>query len=528
MSHYARKDNFWIVLVATLLLIFSTIPNWVGYRVQTDELSYKGIFFDSQDYAVHISMLRAGMQGDWAYQFRFTTEPHRAAYIRLFYIVLGQINRLFQFDPALFFEIARWIFGYLAIFAIYSLAKRVIRETQWQRVAILLAVFGSGLGWLQLIYGWLPGPITPIDFWLIDAYVFFSIALFPHFSFVTASLCFVFIMYLDYLDKGNWKYIFGIASVSIVTQFVNPIAFILVDLALVVVSLMIWIQKQKIVWQQFAALGIIAIAQLPLLIYNFNLLTNDPVWSQFTRQNKTLSPPPLYYLWGFGFLWVFALAGLVFALHKRKPALLGLTAWIVTGLLLAYAPFAIQRRFLHGATIPLGFLAAYGLAQLTQIFSQRFHWLTRRNISIVIIVVSFASISSLYLIVGRSLYLLGHPTELYYPTTINPALTWLQKHASPNDFVLSAAPSGLLIAQKTNLRAYLGHEMETLNHDSKTQLVEAYFQGKTDPDWLKMTSVSWVLYGPYERDLAAGHIFQGENMQVAFRSQDVLIYRVNK
>lgn len=64
--------------------------------------------------------------------------------------------------------------------------------------------------------------------------------------------------------------------------------------------------------------------------------------------------------------------------------------------------------------------------------------------------------------------------------------------------------------------------------DSKIQLVEAFFQVKTDPVWLKMTSVSCVLYGPYERNLVAGHTFQDENMQIAFHSPDVLIYRVDK
>ncbi|MFL7868828.1 MAG: hypothetical protein AB8I58_08375, partial [Anaerolineales bacterium] len=330
MHKHNRKDILWIAVVATLILLYSTIPNWVGYRAQTEELAYKGIFFDPQDYAVHLSMMQAGMQGNWAYQFRYTTEEHQRAYTRLFYLVLGQINRLFQLDPATLFDIARWLFGYLALFAIYALTKRVFKKTLWQRVAFLLAVFGSGLGWLQLIFGWVPGPITPIDFWLIDAYVFFGIAMFPHFAFVTAALCLVFLLYLDYLEKGSWARITAIAVIAILTQFVNPIAFVLVDVALAIATITIWFQKRKIDWGQFSALGVIAVAQLPLLVYNFNLLNNDPMWSQFTHQNETLSPPLVYYLWGFGLLWLFALIGLVPAIRQRSPALLGAAAWILT------------------------------------------------------------------------------------------------------------------------------------------------------------------------------------------------------
>ena len=169
------------------------------------------------------------MQGDWAYQFRFTTEPHTAAYTRLFYIARGQINRLLQLDPAILFEAARWFLGTLALFALYALAERVFDEARWQRIAFLLAVFGSGLGWLQLMTGWVPGAITPIDFWLIDAYFFFGLALFPHFSFVTALLCLAFAFYLDFLRAANWTRIAWIGTLSILAQFVNPIAFALVD-----------------------------------------------------------------------------------------------------------------------------------------------------------------------------------------------------------------------------------------------------------------------------------------------------------
>ena len=526
MHKHNRKDILWIAVVATLILLYSTIPNWVGYRAQTEELAYKGIFFDPQDYAVHLSMMQAGMQGNWAYQFRYTTEEHQRAYTRLFYLMLGQTNRLFQLDPATLFDIARWLFGYLALFAIYALTKRVFKKTLWQRVAFLLAVFGSGLGWLQLIFGWVPGPITPIDFWLIDAYVFFGIAMFPHFAFVTAALCLVFLLYLDYLEKGSWARITAIAVIAILTQFVNPIAFVLVDVALAIATITIWFQKRKIDWGQFSALGVIAVAQLPLLVYNFNLLNNDPMWSQFTHQNETLSPPLVYYLWGFGLLWLFALIGLVPAIRQRSPALLGAAAWILTGLVLAYAPFAIQRRFLHGVTIPLALLSTQGLISITQYLSKKSVALAQRATSLAIVAVFLISFSNIYLSLGRSLYLLNQPDEFYYPASLNPALIWLDENAAPNEFVLSALPSGQLITQKTDLRVYLGHSMETLDYDTKSSLVDTYFQGQADPNWLETTKVQWVFYGPYERALAGEAIIDDSGLQVAYQSTEVTIYRV--
>ena len=528
-TSHKHKDLIWIALIATLILAFSTLPNWIGYHAQTDELAYKGIFFDPQDYAVHISMLRAGMQGDWAYQFRFTTEPHQGAYTRLFYLAIGQINRLFRLEPALFFEISRWAFGYLALFTVYALTKRFFKDAFWQRITFLLAIFGSGLGWLQLIFGWVPGPITPIDFWLIDAYAFFGIALFPHFSLVTAMLCLVFLLFLDFIKEGRWVHIMGILGIAILTQFVNPIAFVLVDIALATVTIIIWDQTKKIDWKQFFALGLIAAAQLPLLIYNINLLTNDPTWAQFTVQNETLSPPPIYYLWGFGLLWLFALMGLASSsLRRRNPALLGVAAWVVTGFVLAYAHFAIQRRFLHGVTIPLAILATHSLKQIIHVSSQKWPDFVKRANSILFLSVFLISLSSIYLILGRSLFMLNRPSEFFYPASLNPALAWLDENAAPDDFVLSSTPSGQLIAQKTNLRVYIGHEMETLDFNTKSQTVTDFYNHQTDSDWLENSTARWVLYGPYERMLTGNEDFVPVGLETVYHSEGVTIYRVSQ
>jgi hypothetical protein len=520
-----NKELLWVAIVAILTLVLSSIPNWAGYSAETDKLAYKGAFFDPQDYAVHMSMIRAGMQGDWAYQFRFTTELHTAAYTRLFYIALGQINRLLQLDPAILFEAARWLFGALALFALYALTARVFEELHWRRMAFLLAVFGSGLGWLQLMTGWVPGAITPIDFWLIDAYFFFGLALFPHFSFVTALLCLAFALYLDFLRTANWTRIAWIGALSILVQFVNPIAFALVDVAFAAATLAVWMRDRKFQWRHAAALAALAFAQLPLLFYNYMLLNNDPTWSQFTRQNQTLSPPPVYYLWGFGLLWLFALIGIVSAIRNRKAALIACAAWVVTGLLLAYAPFYIQRRFLHAVTIPLALLGTQGLITLSDFATRKWLLFSRRVHSLALLTVFLVSISSVYIGLGRGLYLRGHPDEFFYPASLNNALTWLQDNATQNDFVLSAAPSGLLIAQKTNLRVYIGHEMETLDYMAKSHLVEDFYQGRAKPDWLATTNVNWVFYGPYEQDLSHGRQVTFPDLEVVYQSEGITIYR---
>ncbi|HUE98458.1 MAG TPA: hypothetical protein VMN99_04335, partial [Anaerolineales bacterium] len=158
-----KKDFLWILAVSILILIWSSIPTWAGYQAETQELRFRGIYYDSQDYAVHIATMESGRQGEWAYQFRFTAEQHTPAYIRLFYIVLGHLRKLFGLDPEVAFQLARWALGFVALFALYRLMQRVFPKLFWARAAFMLAALGSGLGWLQLIFNWTSSRITPID-----------------------------------------------------------------------------------------------------------------------------------------------------------------------------------------------------------------------------------------------------------------------------------------------------------------------------------------------------------------------------
>src|SRR5512132_358948 len=141
-----RKDLLWILVVSLLILGWSSIPTWMGYRAETESLRFRGLYYDSQDYSVHIAMMEAGAHGDWAYQFRFTTESHDPAYVRLFYVDLGHLSKWIGFTPEITYELARWVFGLAALFALYRLMQFVFPDLYWARVGFLIAALGSGLG----------------------------------------------------------------------------------------------------------------------------------------------------------------------------------------------------------------------------------------------------------------------------------------------------------------------------------------------------------------------------------------------
>jgi hypothetical protein len=386
-----------------------------------------------------------------------------------------------------------------------------------------LAALGSGLGWLQLVFNWTPRPITPIDFWLIDSYVFFSLSLFPHFTFVTAAMCLALRWWLEFLEAQDWKRIIAIGLIAIIVQFVNPIAFATVDASFLGSALFGWWRDRKIRRGEILALLAVALFQMPLLLYNFTVLSRDPLWSQFTAQNQTLSPSPEYYIWGFAFFWPLALPGFIMAFRSKQNALGAAVFWVMSGFALAYAPFYIQRRFLQNITIPLAILATAGLIGLLQQATIRAPGLTRWRFSLTALLLVLSSLSSLQLGLSQVAYLQTHPQTLYYPASLDLAVDWFREHAQYNDFVLASEQTSQVLAQKAGLRVYLGHEMETLSYKDKSRQVQTFFRGES-PE-IAVKPVAWVVYGPLERQLGPGFKIP-DNTQLVYNSPDLQIYQV--
>lgn len=515
-------ESLIVLLVSTAILTVSSLPNWFGRSLQSEQVSFRGQYFDSQDYAVDIAMMQAGMQGEWAYQMRFTTEEHKPVYIRLFYLALGHISNGLALQPETTYALFRWIFGYLALFSIFRLCRHYFKNKLLLWAAFLLIVFGSGLGWLQLLTGWQFGPITPIDFWLIDAYVFFSLSLFPHFSCTIALMVFGLLGFLSFLQTGKWRFVALACAAGVLTQMVNPIAFAVVDAAIFFAALTAWLNDRTRWRTLIIGLGLIALSQLPLLLYNFTILSRDPVWSQYTAQNVTLSPSPLHYLMGFGLFWPMVVVGVVAAIRERRSEFIGLIGWLLSAFILAYLPTLIQRRFLLAVTIPLGIIGIYGLEKFIGRLGDKFQL---RKPVIVMVTVLMVSISSIYLVYGNIQVMKSLPESTFYPASLDPAFEWLSVNAQPVDFVLGSENTSQLTAQLAGLRVFAGHEMETIHYYDKLNQVVSWYQANLSERALAGSGVKWVVYGPYEKELAPNFI-PGDNLIKMFSNSVVTVYQV--
>ncbi len=546
-----------VIFFSLILVLLSSLPYIVGYRAQTDEMIFSGAVFNRLDVDVYLASMQAGAAGDWTYHLRFTSEPHQGVYAKLTYVVLGHVARWFQLPIPVAYHVFRLLFGLLASLAVYALMAQIFADLFWRRLAFVWALIGSGGGWLQLLFGWLPQPdISPMDFWLNDPYPYFGMLVVPHFSLTTALLAGMLALFLSHLRQpAGWK-VAAIAAFGVLTQLVQSYAPLLADLGMAGAALAVMLQVRRIDWKVITALGVVALSQIPLLVYGVRAFLFDPFWSEFARHNINLSPPPVYYLWGFAFLWLPALVGLwvVFASCLARGALAqgarsarvstslaparsarreeavalsgaqrcqdaGLAAafWLIGVLILAYLPWGLQRRFTHALMLPLTILAVTGLL----VWEGRSKPMARRT---AMLLVGLSAISSLYLTFGLGLYVAGQPADLFDPAPLVEAVDWLSEHATSDDVVLSAPRSGQLLAARGGVVAYIGHPMEMLFYEQKAPLVTAFYRGEASLAELPACGCDWLLIGPYERALGAGDGPPGAVL--AYRRDDVAIYRL--
>lgn len=536
------REWAWVFIVAAVIILMSTLPYVFGHYFQTPEKIFNGAVNNRQDYAVYITMMKLGARGEWSNRFMFSSEAPRGAYLRMGYIFLGHVSRVLGLGLELTYHIARVFFGYIACIAIYFLIANCFPELYWRRTAFILAIIGSGLGWIQLMIKWWPEPgISPIDFWFMDPYIFFGLLTFPHFMAVTALISAMLGFSISFIsDPAWWKWVLTMLC-SLLIQTINPLAVILGDIAVFGAFVVRWWQQGRIIRRDLSFLLTLTFFQMPLLLYNVKVIVSDSTWRKFVDQNVTLSPPIIYYLLGFFIFWPFVWMGIwsflnqitrTRSLSETYPNLLvegSVMCWLVLAMFLAYSPVNLQRRFMHAYTLPLAILAIVGLRDILFPWIRKYmpNWIASRSQFIAILIVFFASISSIALVLSSILYLSQRPSNLYDSAHLVRAVDWIGSQADTGDVVLSGELTGQLVASRIGIPVYLGHPIETLCYKQKSADVDEFYKSQSNIDLIRSAGVRWIIHGPSEREI--GVISQDKihlYMQDVYHVGDVTVYKV--
>jgi hypothetical protein len=375
------------------------------------------------------------------------------------------------------------------------------------------------LGWLGVILG-----AFPIDLWVPEAFVPYSLYANPHFPLAMALTLVIFeqvVWGTRNLPPILWA---GLAALALAMML--PFALLTVWAILMVFLGWCYVTTRRLPWRQiWPTLGVILLPA-PVIFYQYWVSATNPILTGWSMQNITTAPKVLDVLLGYGLVGLLAVGGgwlIIRQGFKQEPAAGEwlVLLWAVTTVVLVYFPFDLQRRLITGLHLPLCILAAIGLAR----------WLTstklkpgyRRLITMAVVVIGALGTAFVW-----SLPLIGalqSPTEsattalLFMRQEEKAAFNWLGEHIEPDDVVLASSRVGMFIPGQTGARAFYGHPFETIEAKSKRAQVEAFYGGETET---VSPPADFIFYGPSEQSL--GQPEKLSDLRVVFSLGEVVVY----
>ncbi len=523
---------------ALLLACFTSLPYIIGAMSVPSGWSYTGAAAVpagiSVDYNSHLAKMWQGYGGHLDYRLFFTHESHPSLpLVQGFYLLLGWVARVLP-DFALVFHLARFLLTIGMVLALWSLASRFFDDSQARWLTTLLGTVAAGWSWLLLVL--MPGmtaEVAPIEFWLIDAFNPLGALFMPHFA-AAIILQIVMLLTFDSWLRGSGirplvTLMLSLAALSII----QPYGMVLfVPLILFVTTYHIWIAK-TLPFRR--ALGLV----LPLgvhgflTLYQYLLLNSDPVWADFTAQNQTRSPAPIYYLLGYLPFLIPALPA-VLALWREKASSRWMLPilWIGLVILLLYTPLPTQRRYLLGVQTPLALLAAYGWTRILVAYFS----LSRRRL-LTVLYLALASVAPLGLVLINAVSL-SEPythTAVFVTRAERAGYQWVRQQALPNSLTLTTfteggmGSGGKFVAQ-TGFSAFIGHWIETAHFREKIGQIGQFYNIDTDDLWrrdfLKAVNITYIWYDDYARTSGDWDPSSAHYLNPVFTIDDLVIYQV--
>ncbi len=532
MSRYPL--SVWIF--ALVLAVITSLPYIVGALSTPEGWQYSGAAAlppgIAVDYNSHMAKMWQGRRGEWDYHLLFTHEPHPGLpLVQGFYVALGAVS---PFSLPATYHLMRFVLTIGMVLALWSFAAHFFDKPSERWTCLLFATLVSGWSWLLRFVPGATDQVSPIEFWLIDAYNLPGALFMPHFAAAIILQIVAFLSFEWWVRKPSRKLLFmltfALAALSIVQPYI-----ILLSAPLLVMLTAYHSFSTKLLTRRRALWLLLPLGlHVALIGYQYLAINADPIWREFSAQNITLSPNnPLFYVFGYlPFIIPIVLGMWAFALDKSDDRWWLPLLWIIIVAGLLYAPINTQRRYLLGVQTPLAALAAYGW---THAIMPRFGLRWRPLVTGIYI--TFAAIALVLMILSNITTLSNPyaPNSPFYTYDELIGYAWLQREADDDDLVLTTFDengqgSGGRLVAATGQRVFMGHWIETVYFDEKVAQIRTFFNPLTDDIWrqnfLRDAGVIYVWYDDYARALGNWNPSDASYLEVALVSGTVTIYRV--
>ncbi len=540
----------WLIAtgVALALAALLSVPYFFGYGLARPGSVYTGSLMNAEDTQSYFAKMNQGYEGRWLYQIPFTPEPHQGAFVGGFYLALGHLAAILSITVPAVWHGARFISGIILFLTTFIFTATFLPDHRARWIAYLLAITGSGLGWLLFATGrtmWLGA--FPVDFKMPEAHLFFSALTFPHVALGTATLMTTFWLILHPLTgrPKHWLFSFLSGLANLLLAILYPFLIYLVVAVVGLYWLFLCFQNREILWRQAGPIAVSFIVPAPLLLYYAVVLQENAVFSAWATQSVTESPPWPHYLLAYGPLLILAVLPLLRRQRRleMQPLLIFLWFWVGVAAVMLYSPVNQQRRYVQGLHVPLSILATAGLVTVVLPWlrsTRSFQKLsTRPRYSpeklerfILFIFLLVMSLSNIYLLVDVSVTAaVRQPFPFFRSEMESQALDWLETNGGETKIVLTSAETGNYLAAQVGNPVVLGHWAETVDFGTRRLETEKFFAADTNDEWrqefLSGYGVSYVWYGPQERRLGDFEPEKAVFLYPVYQGEQIIVFSVH-
>jgi hypothetical protein len=499
---------------ALLLIPFSLViigPYLLAWIWPSPGFVFAGFLFNPIDGNSYLAKMAEGWRGDWAFTLPYTAQKGSGAPIFLFYLALGHLARITTIPTIWVFHLTRVIGAFLLAWALYLFALPIFPGSKLnQRESAALALFGSGLGWIFILFG-----IILSDVWVAEGYPFLSSFSSPHFTIGMALLICIFILLLK--QEQPFQYL-QLALSGLLLAGIMPFGLVVACAVAGIWTLVEWKKNQGFHWRSLFSLSIPGGVYL---CYQYWVIQQDSLLSQWNAQNLTPSPPVWDFLLSFAPALLLAGWGAWKWLRnpQTSPGQRLLLGWLIGGLVLIYFPFALQRRFIFAFFLPVSFLAAAGF----QAFRERWPSQARKWIPTIKII---AMITNGVVILLAVFGVLSRQPIFFLSHDEAEGFRYIQNSLPADAVILCSPETGLFLPAWTGRRVLYGHEFETVNAPVQKALVAQLLQGSLalpqQSDLMNQNKIQYVFSGPREKIIGSPdfHSF----MKPVFQNASVVIY----
>jgi hypothetical protein len=542
------RGQEWLLVLGTAvgLALLLMVPYALGHWLARPGTVYTGLVMNAEDSQSYFAKMVQGFDGHWQYRIPFTSEDHEPALIGTFYLLLGHVARWSGISLTAVWHLARFLAGVFLCLTTFGFIGSFLARRHERWTAYLLAILGSGFGWLLFVFGqtnWLGA--FPVDFKMPEAHLFFSALTFSHVALGTALLQISLWLLLAMTEPNGRPWLLALAAglAMLGLGAVYPFLLYLVLAVAGLYWLFISLMARRPQWLTAAYYGLAFAIPAPLYVYYAYTLRVNEVFRAWDGQAATLSPPWPHYLVAFGPLLLFA--GLIWFKRnepgvRSRHALLWL--WILAAALLVYTPLNPQRRFVQGVQVPLSILATAGFWWVLLPAIGRMRWFQKLTARprysrvgmyryLTVLWLAVMSLSNWYVLADiTATAAIRQPFPFFRSQAEFDMVNWLRENSSREEVILGAYATGNLVAARAGNYSFTGHWAETVDWLQKEADLQQFFAASTGDDWrhalLEEYGIRYLWVGPHEKALGEFDPSAAAYLRPIHREEEIILYEV--